>query len=339
VNETPMPFESEQRELIEAVLVRLAGHPETRDLIRRNVDRLLRLGDIVQSFPSLYEETVLAGRHRTVSTLLDELVSIGPLASPFRFPVKASLARDFVLAKIQLFRSAILALEAHQECHGGVMCARLRAEIAQSIYTLLMESLLLEVLADLEVSTPVRQRAGEWLVRFWDDVIAVEIHDFCPLLESAWKARNSLVVRFGTLMGSDETFQLIGRAVDPRFMRYFAHPSATDEELQAFEEFLFGLDYEQLETLKREMRSQQRNVVDAAWVAETLGVPEAELFSGVEDAEAMFLSYRQRRRAAAIRRVRRAPGPHSAAEMYLMHYLLERETIEAQERATRGLSI
>jgi hypothetical protein len=319
------PFNEAERALLAGALNRLREAPASCALIEQNIARVERLGDVVRSYPSLYVGSDLAGQHRDLSTLLDRLAGIGPLASPFRFPVKASLAHDFVLAKSQLMRSVLLALGAlGGGADGSELAADLRAKLGECIYTLLIEDILLEILFDLQVTVAVRHRAGEWLVRFWDDSTAVAIHDFCPLLESAWRARNQLVVAFGTLMGSTEVMQLMGKAVDARFMDFFCRSDSRSEQRQAFAEFLFGLDHEQLEVLHDRMRDAGLTAVDAGWVARTLGVEEWELFSGVEDPEAMFLSYRKRRNAAQARRLRDVPGPRRAAESYLMLYLLER---------------
>jgi hypothetical protein len=332
VQEHESPFDEAEQALLARVLNRLGEVPASQTLIERNIARVERLGAVVRSYPSLYVGSDLAGHHRDLSTLLDQLARIGPLASPFRFPVKANLARDFVLAKSQLVRSVLMALgalggEGAATSGSGPdteLVADLRAKLGECIYTLLIEDILLEILFDLQVTVAVRHRAGEWLVRFWDDSTAIAIHDFCPLLESAWRARNQLVVAFGTLMGSTEVMQLMGQAVDARFMDFFCRSDSPDEQRQAFAEFLFGLDHEQLEVLHDRMGDEGLTAVDASWVARTLGLEESELFSGVDDPEAMFLSYRKRRRAAQARRLRDVPGPRRAAESYLMHYLLER---------------
>jgi len=125
-------------------------------------------------------------------------------------------------------------------------------------------------------------------------------------------------------MGSVEVIRLLASAGDPRLMELFVGNRNSAEERRAFEEFLFGLAYEQLRVLRREMAEQGLTVVDREWVARTLDVDVGTLFSGVNDPEAMFDSYYERRLAASFRRMRNARGPHRTAEMFLMARVLER---------------
>lgn len=325
ISEIPLPglLDHAEQKVLEETLDHLEAQPESQSVVRQSLERLSRLAEVVRSFPSLYTAGRLGMQYRSPETLVEQLVMLGPFTSALRLPVKASLARDFLLAKIQVFRAALLAIRSPGTHPPPGLEENLRLEIGQSIYTLLTEEVLLNLILIPETSNEVKRRAGQWLVRFWDDSTVLEIDDFCPLLESAWNARNRLVVDFGTLMGSIEILRLLGSASDPRFMDAFSHEGVSEEERQAFEEFLFGLPFEELETLRREMRVQGLAVVDRNWVAQTLKVPVGELFSGVSDPEAMFLSYQKRHLAASYRRLREAPGPRRTAEMFLLLYLLE----------------
>lgn len=317
-------LDSAEVNILEETLAYLEGQPENQAVVRENLERLIRLGEVVRSFPSLYTAGRLGGQYRNAETLVDQLIQLGPFASALRLPVKASLARDYVLAKIQVFRAALLAIRSPRGRVPPALEEGLRHEMSQSTYTMLTEEVLLNVILVPETPLALKRRAGQWLIRFWDDSTVLEIDDFCPLLESAWKARNRLVLDFGTLMGSIEILRLLGSATDPRFMDAFCRDNGSEEERQAFEEFLFGLPFEEMETLRNEMNGQGLTVVDRKWVAKTLKVPVEDLFSGVLEPEAMFASYQRRQLSASYRRLREAPGPRRTAEMFLLLYLLEK---------------
>ena len=301
----------------------LASTPAALEVVKENVARLARLGEVVRSFPSLDSRERLGGRYRSRKTLVDRLAR-DAAASPLRVPIKARLASDFVLAKVQAFKAILLALEA-PDCDA---CAELkesmRREVGQSIYTLLIEDVLEEILLDDETSQRVSRKAGDILVSYWENSIEMEVEDFCPMLASAWEARNELVVDFGTLMGSIEIQRLSEASSSPEFIDLFLRRKNTREELRAFEEFLFGLPFEQLAVLRAEMAEKSLIVVDREWVAKTLNLPKERMFSGVTDPEAMFDSYHRRLLASSYRRVFGADGPCRTAEMFLMIRILER---------------
>ena len=314
---------AERRMLREAAAC-LRGHPESLAWMEGLLGCLDQLGHVLERFPSLLDSSTLAGRSRDPDSLVERLIRLGSFASPLELPVKASLARDFVLAKIQAFRAILLAVQAPGVQAPGALSEELRREIGQSIFTLLAQDLLRDLALDSEVSLVTKRVAAEQLVRFWDRSVELEIDDFCPLLESAWQARNRLVVDFGTLIGSAELLRLLDAAGEPELMDAFLQDGTSVQRWQAFDEFLFGLSFEQLEWLRREMKGQGRAAVDRDWVASTLGIPPEKFFSGVVDPEAMLSSYRSRQLGASHRRLRGSSGPHRTAESFLMLYVLEK---------------
>jgi hypothetical protein len=316
-------FDEEERRALREATACLDCAPGAKSLILGKLQRLIQLGELVRSFPSLREEERLGKRYRDSETLLEHLAS-GPPGSPLHIPVKARLSRDFVLAKAQMFRAMLHALETPQCAVAPALRDALSREAGQSMFTFLGERVLEEILADDMASPEVHRRAGDLLVKYWDESVHLEIDDFCPVLNAAWEARNRLVLDFGTLMGSVETVRLIVSAGNPTLVELFVSSKGSAEEKHAFEEFLFGLSYEQLKTLRKKMRKQNLSVVDRFQVAETLGLPVEKLFSGVRDPEAMFDSYYERRLAASFRHLRNARGPHHTAEMFLMMRVLER---------------
>ncbi|MDJ0864717.1 MAG: hypothetical protein QNK03_01330 [Myxococcota bacterium] len=306
--------------VLHEALEALRGRDDDVGFLHGVLDRLGRLGEVVTDFPSLYAAEKMAGRYRGPETLVAHLVKRGPLAAPLGLPVRAALARDFVLAKVQTFRAVLLTLRAAGA--DPALCERVSHEEAQSIYSVLADQLLVDLIVDAGVASETKHRGAQLLVDVWERCIELEIDDFCPLLESAWRARNRLVVSYGTLIGGVEIVRL-GAEGDPAVAEALLDGDDTEERQLAFEEFLFGLSHEHLGTVRRVMAEQGLAAVDRAWVAETLGIAEAELFSGITDPEAMFAAYQKRQLGASYRRLRGVPGPKRTAEAFLMLHILE----------------
>ena len=93
---------------------------------------------------------------------------------------------------------------------------------------------------------------------------------------------------------------------------------------QAFEEFLFNMTWEELNTLRARMRAEGKSAVSPKWAAGVLGRPIDELEHSREiDPVALYRSYNRRQLAADFRLMSGAPGPRRTAEGYLMVHLLE----------------
>jgi hypothetical protein len=90
----------------------------------------------------------------------------------------------------------------------------------------------------------------EFLYRIWEERLLIEVDDFAPLLESAWEARSKLLPVLGTMLGTHEVFRLFKEARDKRFLDYFGEDDVENEQLLAFEEFVFGLSHEQIAQLR-----------------------------------------------------------------------------------------
>jgi hypothetical protein len=202
----------------------------------------------------------------------------------------------------------------------------LREELAQSIYTLLAEELFLALLRKPDVTMRTKRRAADQLITVWDDTM-LEIDDFAPLLESAWHARNRITSAYGTLLGATETFRLVHEDCNPQVLDYFARDGMSCDESSAFEEFLFNMTFEELATLRREMRERDIKAITPAWAAEVLGRQIEELEHSREiDPMALYRSYQRRQLAADFRLMAGTPGPRRTAEAYLMINLLDQQT-------------
>jgi hypothetical protein len=128
-------------------------------------------------------------------------------------------------------------------------------------------------------------------------------------------------------MGASEYFRLVAADCAPQFLDFFARQEVSRSEGQAFEEFLFNMTYEELQTLGEAMRREKRETMDPAWAAEIVGRPLEELdHSGEIDPMALYRSYYRRQLAADFRIMAGTEGPRRTAEAYMMIYLLDQKS-------------
>ncbi len=332
-------FAPEEQPLIQAALETCRRtKPDDAAQLASLVDRLATLNQMLGATPSLRNEKQLALDVRNEQTLIDHLTRIDGLGGDLELPFKATLSRTFLLAKIQFMRGLVKASTAIADASDDQkrMCHDLREELAQSIYTLLAEELLLALLRKPNVTRSSKRKAADQLITIWDNA-QMEIDDFSPILESAWHARNRITSKLGSLMGASEYFRLVAADCAPQFLDFFSRQEVSRSEGQAFEEFLFNMTYEELQTLGEAMRREKRENIDPAWAAEIVGRPIEELdHSGVIDPMALYRSYYRRQLAADFRIMAGTEGPRRTAEAYMMIYLLDQKGSASHPLDPRG---
>lgn len=318
-------FDAEETELIERALLAIARKaPDDADSLRALLDQLASLSSVLASMKPLRLPSVLGGERRDKDTLIEHLCHLDGLSSDLVLPLKATLSRAFLLAKIMFLggfvKSASALVEKGPEF--PQITHQLREELAQSIYTQLAEELLLALLRKPDVLPDTKRQVADQLIIIWDNA-QLEINDFCPLLEAAWHARNRITSGFGCLLGTTEYFRLVCEDCPPQFLNFFAREEMSLAEGQAFEEFLFNMTYEELTTLRLTMKKQELDVVTSDWACHILGRElEALDHSGEIDPMALYRSYNRRQLAADYRILAGTEGPRRTAEAYLMIFLL-----------------
>jgi hypothetical protein len=314
-----------EAELVVQAMAAVAAHSPADALILQGlIGELQATSDLLERHRPLRRPTALGGEARDAATLIDHLCTLDGLSGDLVLPLKAAQSRTYLLTKINFLRGFVKAASVLGDVPGsGRMTHDLREELAQSIYTLLAEELLLAVLRMPDVRRRTKRCAADQLITVWDDA-ALEIDDFAPLLESVWHARNRINSAYGTLLGASETFRLVREDCSPEALEFFGREELTADESTAFEEFLFNMTSEELATLRHEMQRQRVPAANPAWAAEVLGRQIEELEHAREiDPMALYRSYQRRQLAADFRVKANAPGPRRTAEGYLMCYLLD----------------
>jgi hypothetical protein len=312
-----------ERSLVERTLAFLRGvRPRDSAQLWAQVKRIALLGEVLEQTPSLRVAATLGEATRDEASLVAELSQLDRMISDVMLPEKAIVARAFQMAKIGLLRGFMTALRPDAAGAAHALWKDVRDELGQSIYTVVAAEILIDLLCDGRVPQETRVRAAHQMVLLWDRAAQLEIDDFCPLLEAAWQARSRIAVRFGALLGVGEYLRLAHEDCPSEFLDFFTRDEVSEEEVQAFDEFLFNLPHEDLARLREAMKRENRKVIDLSFASATLGRPIDEA-AAVDDPEALYRSYRRRSNAAAYRCETGAPGPRRVAEAYIMMYVLD----------------
>jgi hypothetical protein len=299
--------------------------PHDAMVLREHMQRLGDLSALIQNVPSLYATETFGTKKRSLESLIEHLCHGDGLAGELSLPLKATLSRTFLVAKIQFLRGFVRAVHAHVGKREGFeeLDSSLREELAQAIYTQLAEELLLALLRKPDVDDIIKRRAAKQLIAIWENA-EIEIDDFCPLLESAWHARNRVNADLGSLLGTSEYFRLVCEDCAPQFLDFFNRDEVSVQQKQAFEEFLFDMTFEELTMLRAEMRLQKLDTITPEWAAGVLGRSiERETVQRRIDPMALYRSYFRRQLAADFRIVAGRPGPRRTAEAYMMIFWLD----------------
>ena len=127
---------------------------------------------------------------------------------------------------------------------------------------------------------------------------------------------------FGTLMGASEIATLLFQDCDEHFVDWFTRQDHESEQVQAFEEFVFDLPFESIESVRLRMKQEGVDAVGPDEVARYLGFPKGKMNPLIEDPKALYSSFRNRRVKAQYRTSLHMPGPKRTAESYLLGGLL-----------------
>lgn len=274
--------------------------------IRDNLERLARAAELVQSFPSIQKS----------HGLVELLCRLPDYDLDLHVPTKAAVGQAYLVAKINFFKGIGYALE-------GIgappeLSERVEFEAGQSIHTKLAEELFLAIVTDPTNAELVKVHAAGALFDVWENRLSAEIDDFAPVLESVWIARNNMRPVLGTLQGTHELLRMFASSQDHSFLDHFTSGDVPAEEVQAFEEFLFGISHEEIEKLRAHLESNAAPGAVSFDDARGILGRSKESWAPHGGPQALYSSYKKRKVQASYRAITSSPGPRKTAEEYVM---------------------
>jgi hypothetical protein len=320
--ETWFFFDGAEAELVHRVLETVGPRaPEQTALLHASLARLRSLAETIRDSPSIAASWHARGQNQfSGESLIDLLCRVPDYDIDLHIPTKAVVGQAYLIAKINFFKAlgyALEPLDAPVELSQAI-----EQELGQSIYSKLAEELFVSIVTDADVSHAVKGGAARALFRIWEERLKIEVDDFAPILESVWRARARVLPVLGTMLGTQEAFQLFNEARDHRFLDYFGGDDVDEEQVLAFEELLFGLSHEEIVRLRDHMRENVANCVSLEEARGLLGRAKPSWMSQSQGAQALYTSYKKRRVKALYRALSGTPGPKKTAEEYIMIAIL-----------------
>lgn len=316
-------LDGSERRLIEEAFAAV-GDADQRAALEGALSRLRRAAELIRDTPSISRSWALsAGRTFSTETLIEQLCRVPEYDIDLHIPTKAVVGQAYLVAKINFLKAlgyALVAASAAAELY-----ERVEREVGQSIYTKLAEELFVAIVTDRAAPPAVKTGAARFLFRVWEERLLIEVDDFAPLLESAWDARTKVLPVLGTMIGTHEVFRLFQEARDKRFLDYFGEEHVDEEQMLAFEEFLFDLSHEEITRLRAHMAEEQRAVISIDAARALLGDASQQWKPRGSRAQALYTSYKKRRVNAEHRSLTGSDGPKKTAEEYVMIAYLEAE--------------
>ena len=294
-------------------------HPEDSVLVKRIFECLGRLGDAISQYPSVRESQTLRGVQRNEEQLLEALCSFASFSHLLHIPARVVAARSYLVAKYQAF-SLLHILAGGQ----GDFRLPVRKVILTIIHTLMAEEVYFSCLDDPGFSQEIKFNLANDLISLWDSGTDPRTVRHLPTLDELWTARDSSPPAFGTMKGSSELLRItIDLGKD--WQEFLIAHVSVEETKWALEEFLFGLSYEEINSVRSRLIKFGINAIGHGEIHSYLGSHPAYGIINSSDYRAMYDFYVDRRDAARFRKKLSAPGPCRTLEEIYIKYCISQE--------------
>lgn len=306
-----------------AIINRIRSYAKTQSHelqaeIDRRIKEIKQLAILLSHYPSIHSTSFLVNRSRSRQTLVDSLCSTPKDSRLLTFPTKVILGKSFLVAKFQMFSALTKIFTTTPQ--SGTLLELCREAALKIMFSIMAEDVYIGLLDDPEIDKTVKKDIAFSLTDLWENRFNHHCESFEPVLTSVWKARENLAPVFGTMLGASELF-LLSLALDESWKNFLLARLDLPETSQSLEEFLFGIPYEKIRLVRREMR--RKGIA-------SIGRAEVEILAGKEhtfdsiDPRNFFASYTQRRNNAEARYRLNTDGPKKPLEDLYILFLFER---------------
>ncbi|MCQ2583678.1 MAG: hypothetical protein MJ160_07210 [Treponema sp.] len=307
-----------QRALLEEFLPEVkAIDPSKYESFKNRMDDLEALAQAMGRFPSLLERHQLVGGERTPTSLIDSLIDHQDAGdSSLQLPSKAILGKALLVSKIHTF-SSISKYTFHVP-EVKKFYKAFENETVMSMFSLLVEDVYLNLISDTTQPMEYRREWALSLLLLWEHWNDQASEDVAPVLQSVWTARRKLAPAFGTMMGTSELL-LISMQMDDQWISFIKQQMGDQGVTQAMEEFLFGISYEQILSLRKILREKGIPAIGRDEVSKFLG-EHVKADAGL-DYRDFYSLYTIRRDNARSRKRMHLDGPHKTLEDYFIQFI------------------
>lgn len=297
-----------------------SGMNDLQKMLSENLAALEYQAIALSLYPSILNSNRLGGTERNLETLVSALSERYREEDVFVLPTKAILGRSYEIGKINIFyllkRISVLLPKELDILDGKDPLSF----VMNRMLSIMTEDVLLDLLSDtvFKAAKPVAAKA---LAEIWEGRISADSISFNPELKKMWLIRQTSVPIFGTLMGTHEYISLCKQA-DDVCLKYIMHSSDIPDEAYALEEFLFGLNFEELCNIKKTMATSGKTCIDRDEVQKIIGNDKLFFFDSYGDPLELYRFFNHRRKQALSRRHAGMRGPIRTFEENFMAFLL-----------------
>jgi len=293
--------------------------PETLEDLNTRISDMKRLAADIAKFPSLLERQIIMGETRTQYTLIEALLIHRDGDKMLHLPSKATLGKGFLVVKYHTFSSMTRLAESFGMDKADVKAFQSATSVL--LFTLMVEDVYMNLIDDSSMSLDIRRQIAFALIILWEHRNDQNVTDAAPVLKAVWDARRNLAPAFGTMVGTSELL-LISIQMDEDWSAFIKSRLHDKDVSQAMEEFLFGLSYEQIQTLRRTLREKGISAIGRDEISTFLGQHiKTDITSDLRD---FFMLYTVRRDNARVRKRLNIEGPHNTLEDHYMKFILEK---------------
>jgi len=314
-------FSSEELDIVAAVTDSLSSKGKTSELeaVGNNRMALEQLGRSISFYPSILESHRLGGSSRSVESLVETLCRDDIPDMILHIPTKAVLGRSYSIAKINFLNMLRYIVKDVPDLM--TLETRVLHLIAHNVFTIMAEEVFISIIEHVSTPEALRSKAAYLLARTWEFRLDSGVREFAPILQGIWRAREKLIPNFGTMLGFSELFVISGH-IEPVWFDFLQSDDIGEDEVHSLEEFIFGMSYEEILSLRREMEDRGKSSLTRE-EASARGRRAGPLYrySG-DDPRQTYRSFRDRKINARFRSRARLAGPKRTLENYLMCFLL-----------------
>jgi len=279
--------------------------------------------DIVSRTPSLKQREQYGNSKRDIITMVDKLSSIGP-TNQLTLPTRAILGRSFIITKINFyyFILKILSNDVHKELIKEI------DRCCEKLVFLLMAEETYEIIIENNLSNKsIARIAADDLSHLWEYRMDRNLDSFSPPLMALWKERCNVIPVLGTLKGTMELLMLSSKLSDEWIN--FLSKKTDINNMQALEEFIFGLTHEEIDLLRKFMTESDISAIsrdDAIGILKKEhGYKEKESIFLKGDAKEIYSFFHKRLHDTRLRKFKHSDGPTQTIEELFLISLIEKK--------------
>jgi len=315
-----LKLSDEEVELIEKIKTHLnSQNQEEYSLVNQRFECLKTLGEAISQYPSVRETQNLRGVFRSEEQLQESLCSFGSTSHLLHIPARVVASKSYLVAKFQAFSLLHILTGKKSEFYQP-----LRRAILSIIHTLMAEEVYISCLEDPGFSQDIKSNIANDLISLWESGSDPRAVRHLPALDALWTARDSSPPCFGTLNGTTELLR-ITIDLDAEWQEFLVTNMASKDTRWALEEFLFGLSYEEINSVRERLLELGISAVNHEEIHSYLGSQPAYGIINSSEYRAIYNFYVDRRDAALFRKRISAPGPNRTLEEIYIKYRIAQE--------------